>query len=196
MHSELPGGNITSVRRVGDTVRRAIGPWSPAVHALLQHLEAVGFAGAPRFLGIDDQQPEILTFIDGNVPTGADPALVTDEALSDVGRLIRELHAAVAGFRIPAGVSWHHRSLGGPPPHVVCHHDLAPRNAVFRAGRAVAFIDWDLATPDAPIHDVAHAAWQFVPLATDHECARQGWPEPPERGRRLRLLLDGYGLPA
>jgi aminoglycoside phosphotransferase (APT) family kinase protein len=195
METELTGGNVTPVHRVGDTVRRATGPWSPAVHALLRHLEVVGFVGAPRFLGIDDQDRETLTFVDGIVPTGADPAVVTDEALTDVGRLLRELHAAVVGFRLPDGVTWHHRSLGGPQPHLVCHHDLAPRNTVFRDGRPVAFIDWDMACPEAPIHDVVHAAWQFVPLGTDETCRRQGWTEPPDRGRRLRLLLDGYGLP-
>jgi len=41
------------VVRIGDTVRRPVGPHSPLVHALLAHLESVGFEGAPRFLGID-----------------------------------------------------------------------------------------------------------------------------------------------
>ncbi len=52
-----------------------------------------------------------------------------------------------------------------------------------------------MATPEAPIHDVVHAAWQFVPLATDEGCSRQGWTRPPDRGRRLRVLLDAYDLP-
>jgi hypothetical protein len=52
-----------------------------------------------------------------------------------------------------------------------------------------------MATPEAPIHDVVHAAWQFVPLVSDEQCGRQGWSRPPERERRLRLLLDAYGLP-
>ena len=39
--------------RVGDTVRRPAGPWTPAVDALLRHLEDVGFPGAPRALGRD-----------------------------------------------------------------------------------------------------------------------------------------------
>ena len=53
---EIPliGGNTSTVVRVGDTVRRNVGPWTPAVHALLRHLEYVGFTGAPRVLGIDD----------------------------------------------------------------------------------------------------------------------------------------------
>jgi hypothetical protein len=52
----LGGGNMSSgVVRVGDTVRRPAGPWTPAVHALLAHLHAVGFHGAPAPLGIDQQ---------------------------------------------------------------------------------------------------------------------------------------------
>jgi hypothetical protein len=53
-----------------------------------------------------------------------------------------------------------------------------------------------MATPEAPIHDVIHAAWQFVLLASDEACRRQGWTRLPDRSRRLRLLLDAYGLPA
>ncbi|WP_435866505.1 hypothetical protein [Streptosporangium sandarakinum] len=55
-HREIPlvDGDVTEgVVRVGDTVRRPVGPNAPLVHALLRHLEEVGFAGAPRFLGID-----------------------------------------------------------------------------------------------------------------------------------------------
>jgi hypothetical protein len=35
------------------------------VHGLLGHLEQVGFAGALRFLGIDGQGREILTYFEG-----------------------------------------------------------------------------------------------------------------------------------
>jgi hypothetical protein len=50
----LAGGDVTEgVVRRGDTVRRPVGPHSPLVHALLAHLESVGFEGAPLFLGID-----------------------------------------------------------------------------------------------------------------------------------------------
>jgi hypothetical protein len=34
----LTGGDMTAVVRVGDTVRRTAGPWTPAVHALLRQL--------------------------------------------------------------------------------------------------------------------------------------------------------------
>ena len=64
----LEGGNVSSgVERVGDTVRRPAGVWTPAVHALLHHLHTVGFQGAPRPLGLDEQGREVLTFIPGTV---------------------------------------------------------------------------------------------------------------------------------
>ncbi len=44
----LTGGDMTAVVRVGDTVRRTAGPWTPAVHALLRHLRAAGFTQIPR----------------------------------------------------------------------------------------------------------------------------------------------------
>jgi hypothetical protein len=54
---ELPGGNINSqVVRIGNTVRRSTTPTSPTVHQLLLHLEKKGFAGSPRFLGLDEQK--------------------------------------------------------------------------------------------------------------------------------------------
>jgi hypothetical protein len=39
----LEGGNMNgAVVRIGDTVRRPAGAWTPAVHALLNHLHTVG----------------------------------------------------------------------------------------------------------------------------------------------------------
>ena len=61
----LDGGNAGGAVRVGDTVRRAGGPWTPSVHALLAHLSGRGFAGSPRPLGIDEQGREVLTFLAG-----------------------------------------------------------------------------------------------------------------------------------
>ena len=89
---EIPllGGNTSTVVRVGETVRRNAGPWTPAVHSLLRHLEYVGFTGAPRALGIDERGREVLSFLEGEC--GEYPLAahwVTDEALvtvRDTGR--------------------------------------------------------------------------------------------------------------
>jgi hypothetical protein len=102
----LPG-TFTTLAKVGNTVRRSIGPWTPAVHALLRHLERVGFNGAPRVLDIDAQGREVLTYIPGNVPRGASPDIATDRALLEVGLLLRRYHEAVSGFSLPQGIEWY-----------------------------------------------------------------------------------------
>jgi hypothetical protein len=48
----LSGGNTTPVVRIGQTVRRATGPWTPAIHALLGHLRASGFRQVPEPRGL------------------------------------------------------------------------------------------------------------------------------------------------
>ena len=95
----LEGGDLNVVVRVGDTVRRPVGEWSPAVHALLRHFETVGFDGAPRFLGIDEQGREILSFVEGDAALAPIPG--SDEALVELGRLLRRMHEATAGFEPP-----------------------------------------------------------------------------------------------
>ena len=70
--------------RHGSSSDQAPGP-AAAVRGLLVHLEEVGFDGAPRFLGIDDQGREVLSFVDGQVPLPPFPAWsMTDTALVSV----------------------------------------------------------------------------------------------------------------
>ena len=190
---KLTGGFFSEVARVGDTVRRSTGPWTPAVHALLRHLEEVGFDGAPRVLGIDEQGREVISYVRGNVYLRATPGTMTEEVLDELGGLLRSYHEAVADFELPSGIIWYHGPVSGQGA-VVCHNDLSPKNTVFREGKPVAFVDWDLASPAPPVWDLAHAAWQFVPLSDDRGSARHGWTTPPDRHRRLRILCDGYGL--
>ena len=99
----LAGGDVTEgVVRVGDTVRRPVGPHSPLVHALLAHLESVGFEGAPRFLGIDGSGREVLSYIDGEVAGRPRPPWIADETrLASVGRLVRAYDDAAASFTPP-----------------------------------------------------------------------------------------------
>ena len=200
---ELEGGRVTEgVVRVGDTVRRRTGPWTPTVHAYLRHLESRGFGGAPRVLGLDERGREILTHLEGEVPSSSswtrghatrlpEPAL-RDEALVAVGRLIRSLHDAAADF-VPDDPIWREHAYPPVGGEIVCHGDLGPHNTVYRDGEPVAFVDWDGARPDDPLLELGHAAWWFVPLADDAYCAEMGFASPPDRGARLRLLADAYG---
>jgi hypothetical protein len=78
----LEAGNTSSVWRRGATIRRSTGSWTPSVHRLLRHLEAAGFQGAPRVLGLDEQGREILSYLEGDVPVyPTPPELWSEEVL-------------------------------------------------------------------------------------------------------------------
>lgn len=194
---QLTGGNVTPVVRVGNTVRRAVGPWTPAVHALLQHLEQVGFEGAPRVLGFDEKDREVLSYIEGFVPSGASPVpsyVWSDESLVEAAHLLRRYHEAVASFEVPRNAEWQPRPWTPPEGELICHNDAASWNTVFQGEKPVAFIDWDAAGPGPPILDLAHLAYSFVPMYHDDLCRAVGLDPPPNRVKRLRLLCEAYGL--
>lgn len=181
----LTGGNMNAgVVRIGDTVRRPAGPWTPSVHALLEHLRSVGYRGAPRPLGLDDQGREVLEFVPGAVPWPEFAAVETDRGLRAVGRLIRDFHDAVAGFAPPADASWQ-VLIPADGTEIIAHHDLSPWNLVVGDQRW-AFIDWDIAAPGTRLWDLALAAQSFAPL--------NDRVPPAQSARRLRLLADTYDL--
>ena len=182
-------GNVTGATRVGHTVRRRPGPWTPGVHALLRHLERAGFDGAPRPLGFDARGREILTYIDGS--SDPDPRLNFggDKALANVARLLRRYHDATTSFVPPKDVAWRVQ-VGAPTTgDVICHNDIAPWNTIVAEGQVVAFIDWDFAAPGPRLWDIAHALWRFVPLYED-----RAFGDPDEQARRMRVFRDAYGL--
>ncbi|MGW2488642.1 phosphotransferase [Streptomyces sp. NPDC001606] len=179
--SPLSGGFVNAVVRVGDTVRRPVSARTGFVGELLRLLEARGWSGAPRYLGVDDEGREVLGYLEGYVAwEPRQPAAVSSDAsLVAVARLVREFHDLTAGT-----------PLAGDR-EVVCHNDLSPKNTVYRLRggelRPTAFIDWDLAAPGARIHDIAHVCWQYLglgPSVTDVG----------EAARRTRLIADSYGL--
>lgn len=181
------------VVRVGQTVRRPAGPSSAAVRSLLLHLESAGFAGAPRSLGTDDEGRDVVTFVEGDVPLPPYPPwALTDVALADLGHLLRRLHDASASFDGRSASGWSSEwadPVGGP---VLCHNDVFPENAVFRAGRVVALIDLTAAAPGRPLWDLAIAAQEWAPLHAPG--ARLDHPDDLDGVRRTALLARAYGL--
>ena len=178
------------VVRVGDTVRRPLAPCWPATHALLAHLSAVGFDGAPRFLAASSGT-EILTYMHGQaaVPPLAGKVLA-DAALVSVADLLRRYHRAVASFD-PAGYRWPRPIPATFRTGLVSHNDVHPANLVFRGGRAVALIDFDWAGPGSAVWDFAAAARYWAPLQPDRDIAddRQG-----RALKRFRIFLEASGL--
>jgi hypothetical protein len=189
----LPGGtaNRGLVVRVGDTVLRPTAPFWQATHALLDHLSAVGFDGAPRVLAVNPGT-EMLTYIDGQagVPPLPEDTL-TDAALVSVADLLRRYHRAAASFN-PAGYTWPRPVPARFRTGLVSHNDVYPANVVFRDGRAVALIDFDLAGPGSAVWDFASAARNWAPLTdeADTNDSRQG-----RELERFRIFLQATGLP-
>jgi Phosphotransferase enzyme family len=176
-------------------VHRQTGPWTLSVHALLDHLEAEGFDGAPRVVGFDEAGREVLTWVEGVSPVMPWPGwMQTDEALVGLGGLLRRYHEAVKSFRPPPGSEWR-RWIGSPGGPIIRHGDLWPSNVVFRSGLPVALIDWEFAQPGTALDDIASAAKQWVPLMGDGQAEQNGWTLPVDRAGRLDLLCSSYGLP-
>jgi hypothetical protein len=189
----LHGGiaNRGLVVRIGDTVRRPQRATSAATHALLAHLADVGFDGAPRFLGVDEHGREVLSYVSGEAVTPPYPAwALTDDALRSVAELIRRYHEAVTSFD-PTPYAWPPSPPAPFDTGTVSHNDPNLDNVVFRAGRAVALIDFDLTSPGAALWDVAGAARLWSPLRGDGDIpdARRG-----QSLRRFRLFVDRYGV--
>jgi Phosphotransferase enzyme family len=205
MGQQLPGGRNNGAVRVGQTVRRRAGLHTPAVHALLRHLQTVGFTGAPRVLGIDGEGREVLTYLDGCTVGNTRPWPAwahSDQALIAAGRWLRDFHAASRSFRPPPGARWFGDHNDLRPGELIGHHDAAPYNVVWRPGPSesdpdkgelVGFIDWDLAGPATPLRDLAFLVLSWVPLTARDVAAADGYPAGVDRSRRLRLILDAYG---
>ena len=179
---ELPGGNVGGAVRIGETVRRPTGPWTPAVHALLQHVGATGLRGVPRVRGFDARGREVLDYLPGEV-VDVDTDLLGDARLADLGRWTRELHEAERGFSHPG--PWRFTSPEHHP--LVTHNDLGAYNVAFEGDRVSGVFDWDVAAPGSVLFELAHIAWSTVPLFR---------PVPDDVvARRLGILASAYAGP-
>lgn len=179
----LPGGSFTGPVRIGNTVRRRKGRWTAAVHSLLRHLEAVGFEGAPRVIGVDGEY-EVLTFVEGRPGVRPrPPALLEDFGLEGLGRLLRAGHDAQRGFVPAPDAVWMVGRVAWRREHVVRHGDLVPGNTIWRGDLPVALIDWDFAEPGLPLVDLAHLL-RGDPRASEEQ---RLWLQ------RNRSWLESYG---
>lgn len=164
----LPGGQCTpGVVRIDDTVRRPLSEGWEFRHALLRHLETVAFPYAPRIVGVDERQREILTYLEGETMVGS------EVPLRDLGAMIAEFHAATAGTDLASGRD------------VVCHRDIAPWNTIHQNGRLVGMIDFDTAEPGDRLSDLAYAAWTFLNIGSTPTAVV---------AKSLQELTEGYGL--
>jgi 8-oxo-dGTP diphosphatase len=182
----LVGGNVGGAVRIGSTVRRGVGAWTPAVHALLAHLARRGFTDVPAVLGTDERGREVLTYLPGRVPE-VDVEVTSEAALTSAMRWLRRYHDAVDGFHLDG--PWRTTDRRLAPGELVCHCDFAPYNVALADGPTgevvVGVFDWDMASPGTRLEDLAFAAWNWVPL--------HGSLPPDEAAHRLELMAVAYG---
>lgn len=187
---------MNSVVRVGDTVRRRAGPWTPSVQRLLHHVRAHGLAWVPEPRGVDERGREVLAFISGEVPHAMPEWVWSESVLGEVATALRQWHEATADFPRASAV-W--GAAPREPAEVICHCDFAPYNCVFRDGHFAGAIDYDFCAPGPRLWDLAYTAYRFVPLMPP---AGVGWPDgiggerspfaEGEQRRRLDVFLEAY----
>jgi Ser/Thr protein kinase RdoA (MazF antagonist) len=147
---------------------------TPAVRALLDHLCAVGFDGAPR------------GFAEG---TAADrTTLAGDEMLHRAAALVGDFHRASATFVPPPDARWEPYADDPDGGSVVLHGDLGGWNIIVGPDASLTIIDWGFAHPGRPEWEIAYSLISFADLwrdsgHTDAECVR-----------RMHVFADGYRL--
>ncbi|MEO6605523.1 MAG: phosphotransferase [Aeromicrobium sp.] len=184
MPEQLPGA-VGGATRIGRTVRRPTGPWTPAVHELLTYLNDNGLRGVPGLHGFDDEGREVLEYVEGRgVPI--DDEIVLDNVLVEAVMWLRDYHDLADAFRPEGRCHWRGAGeveLGAD--EIICHNDPGAYNWIIQSGHFVAMIDWDMAGPGQPIDDLAFLAWTALPLYREIPIE--------DAVRRIDLLVDAYG---
>lgn len=171
----LTGGRLTpGIVRIGNTVHRPSKNNAGFVHELLLWLEQQGFGFAPRFLGVDEQGRDILTYLEGQTWPGSGSTL-SDELLVEAAQVIRRYHDLTAGRPLAQG------------HEIVAHYELGPHNTIFHENRLIGFIDWDDAAPGTRLRDLANAVYNYVDVG---HWANQSADE---QARRIHLMCTAYG---
>jgi len=191
---ECASGSVNFVTRMGDTVSRPMGHWSPSVHELLVFLEDQRFDYSPRFISIDEEnKSERLSYIHGEVELRPwSEELLSLSGLKQIAQMLKQYHEKVSSFT-PSDAQWHLSDRKHDINQIIRHGDLGPWNMVWRDKKLVGLIDWDFAEPGAPIEDIAQAAWQCIPLKPAHRCLQTG-VSPEQQSERLKHFCDACSV--
>lgn len=190
----LHGGMMNTVTRRGDRVMRTAPDHAPALHTFLTRLGQAGFTGAPAPLALHPDGYEELTFLPGEVALPPFPAwALREETVTQVAALLRRYHDAAATIPPDPDVDWPTALADPEGGTLLCHNDPCLENIVFRHGRAVALIDFDLAAPGRPVWDLAALSFYLGPTLDPESATTSGF-HGLDTPRRLRLMADAYGM--
>lgn len=118
--------------------------------------------------------------------------------MANLGRLLAEFLRATQSLVPPEGAVWRDwfgRSLGAGP-RLIGHCDLGDWNILAQAGQPTGLIDFEQAGPVDPLVELAQLCWLNAHLFDDDLADRLALPPLTVRAKNLRLISDGYCLPA
>ena len=196
---KLTGGNVSNVYRLEDTVRRELKPDSVKIHGVLKHLESKGYNYAPKFLGIDEKNREILSFIEGEA--GNYPLkeyMWSNDVLKEIAKMLRLYHDAVSDF--PLLNEWIPMDNTPNNIEVLCHNDFAIYNIIFNHKKPVGIIDFDIVAPGPRLWDIAYTLYTCVPLSrhyhteTGEEVQYNSTRDAQRIKQKVELFFETYGI--
>lgn len=186
----LTGGEVNEVVRVGDTVHRTAGEWTPSVQRVLAHLRGVGFDLAPVPMGIDARGREVVSWLPGT--TGAlpwPPVLLREEGVHEVAAAVVHLDEALRTYEGRPDDVWRHGGVPGAGSTTLRHGDLGLWNTVWQGDRLTGIIDWDYLEPAPPLWDLAQLCWYVLPVRPTR-WAEHGFDAEPDLDRRLSVVAE------
>lgn len=166
--------------RIGGTIRRRTGPWTPAVHAGLQHLQNFGLDATPAVLGFDQLNREKLSYLPGRLVAAGQ--MLNEVQLAEVASWTLRLHEALRGFS-------HNGPFRGETPEgatMFGHNYLDQRNLCFAGNRLVGVVGWDFLGPSTAPLELAWLVWSTAPLG--------GVTKPDIAARRVCIVAQTYDI--
>ncbi|GAA0982865.1 hypothetical protein ENKNEFLB_04084 [Nocardioides aquaticus] len=189
----LAGGEVNEVVRVGDTVHRTAGAWTPSVQRVLAHLRAEGFDLSPAPLGTDDRGREVVSWLPGTTAARPWPAaLLREDGVHQAAAAVVGLGAALATYEARPDDVWRHGGVPGPGSTTLRHGDLGLWNTVWSGDRLTGIIDWDYLEPSPPLWDLAQLCWYVLPVRPTRWAAC-GFDGEPDLDRRLAVVAEHAG---
>ncbi|MBN2812406.1 MAG: aminoglycoside phosphotransferase family protein, partial [Spirochaetales bacterium] len=189
--TELSGGLMNAPKLIRGRVHRKRTESTETIHRLLKHVRARGIDWVPEPISFDEQE-EVISYIEGEVPHDMPPWIWSREVLADAARAMRSWHDAARDFDI-GGASWSFST--GTEPETICHNDFAPYNCVFSGKRFAGLIDFDLCAPGSRLWDMSYTAYRFVPVMPESPLDEGEEFSPFSREetiKRVELFLEAY----
>ena len=185
---------VSSAVKIGDTVHRETGEWTPTIHALLHFLKSKGFEYSPTVLGFDERNREVLEFLPGEAATPPwPPALLKDDGLAQAASMLKRYHAVVKDFQPASDARWRIGKMTFKRGQIIRHGDLGPWNILWQGDVLTGLIDWDFAEPGKAITDLAQMAYFSVPFRGKSVWQEAGFTKQPNFHHRLEVLCASYG---